>query len=348
MTRRISTPGQFGHDADGRDERPHAARAAINLRLRQIERVLSLDVASGHVVADGVADDGPGRRNDESQFGLGDRPLAVGADPNRLAGIDEPLGRGLQEELGPLGGVDLVVELGGAARFLLAGDLAPLVGDAGGPDLLPVDGGDEDLAAEGLGGETRVDQLASGLDGMPAVQKPGERTNHGIASEVDRNHAPILNGHGNDTPIAANLAELHEETPNLVPRLRLGTQVPRLRLDDDSREAEPRDPGSQAEPGNQGVVSANRLTEQTASHINSPGRERRVRRLDEIGQFRTEWNRRARRGRMRDKPPDHRRDRARPGPDPLRRTRPARGSSSLLHRAGKSALLATRMFPASS
>src|SRR6185436_14984481 len=61
------------------------ARAVVDLRLRQVERVVALDVARRHVVADGVTDDLTGAVDDQRQLRLGDVPLAVVADADRHA-----------------------------------------------------------------------------------------------------------------------------------------------------------------------------------------------------------------------------------------------------------------------
>ena len=78
--------GKLGHRGHRRHHRPDRARTLVDLRLRQVERVLALDVARTHVVADGVADDLPRRRDDQRQFRLGHAPLGVGADAHRFAG----------------------------------------------------------------------------------------------------------------------------------------------------------------------------------------------------------------------------------------------------------------------
>ena len=78
--------------------------------MREIERVRPFDVASADIVAQGEADDLELRRQDESQFRLRDRPLGVMSDSDRFARSGDSAGVGLEEEFGPVGAVDLVVE----------------------------------------------------------------------------------------------------------------------------------------------------------------------------------------------------------------------------------------------
>src|SRR5437870_2726320 len=72
-------------------------------------------------------------------------------------------------------GVDLVVMRGPGFGLLHAGHLAPLVGDAGGPDFLLVDGGEkfDVLERHGLrrGGRERM----RGADGVARIQDVGQR-----------------------------------------------------------------------------------------------------------------------------------------------------------------------------
>ena len=111
------------------------ARAVVDLRLRQVERVVALDVARRDVVADGVADDLAGAVDHQRQLRLGHVPGAVVAHADRhvVAG-DAPAVR-LEEQLGPLRLVDARVDVLDR-RLLLARVAAAQVGHARGPHLL--------------------------------------------------------------------------------------------------------------------------------------------------------------------------------------------------------------------
>ena len=87
--------------------------------------------------------------------------------------------RRLEEQLGPVGGVDLVVMRRARLRLFHAGDLAALVGDAGGPDFLPVDRGQE---SNRVGG----DRSGVGID-----QKPGETRRIGGVQDVGQRAAVL-------------------------------------------------------------------------------------------------------------------------------------------------------------
>src|SRR5690606_3130455 len=130
---------QVGHglrlaQADGRADR---AGTVVDLGLRQVQRVLALDAARGHVVADGVAADGPGAVQHQYQLRLGHVPATVAAHAHRLAVAAAAPAGGLEEQLRPLGTVYLLVHVG-ALRFGLAGHAAAQVGHAAGPGFLVV------------------------------------------------------------------------------------------------------------------------------------------------------------------------------------------------------------------
>ena len=76
-------------DVAEQDARAERARAVVDLGLRQVERVLALDVARGHVVADAEADDLAGGVHHQRQLGLGHVPGAVGAHADRLLVADD-------------------------------------------------------------------------------------------------------------------------------------------------------------------------------------------------------------------------------------------------------------------
>src|SRR5690606_17177108 len=111
--------------------------AVVDLGLRQVQRVLALDAARGHVVASGVADDAAVGGDHQHQFGFGHVPLAVGAHPDRRAVTRHAPAVGLEEQLRALGAVHLLVHVG-ALRFGLARHAAAEVGDAAGPDFLVI------------------------------------------------------------------------------------------------------------------------------------------------------------------------------------------------------------------
>src|ERR1035441_6494982 len=104
---------------------------------RQVERVLPFDIAGAHVVADGIAEDAAGGRDQQGQLGLRHIPGGIGADADGFAGTGDSMRRGLEEELGALGLVDAIVEAFSSGGFRLghAGGAAAVIGDAGGPDL---------------------------------------------------------------------------------------------------------------------------------------------------------------------------------------------------------------------
>ena len=107
-------PGQRAVDDQTRAE---GRAAGVDLRLRQIERVLAFDVARAHVVADRVAEDRAARVDRQRQLRLGHVPLRIGADPHRSARADDAVRRRLEEQLRPVRVVDAVVEAA-AARVL--------------------------------------------------------------------------------------------------------------------------------------------------------------------------------------------------------------------------------------
>jgi hypothetical protein len=63
------------------DPRTEGARARIDLRLGQIEKVFALNVARAHVIADGETDRVLHVSLEQSQFWFGHAPLRVLANP---------------------------------------------------------------------------------------------------------------------------------------------------------------------------------------------------------------------------------------------------------------------------
>src|SRR5437588_722712 len=69
----------------------------------------------------------------------GTSPARVGTNLHEVAGTDDAPGGRLEEQLRPRRLVDEIVEARSTSRFFLAGLLAALVGDAGGPHFLGVE-----------------------------------------------------------------------------------------------------------------------------------------------------------------------------------------------------------------
>ena len=113
------------------DRRPAREAAVVDLRLRQVERVVALDVPRRHVVGQRVAEDGAAARHDDAHLGLGGGEGGVLAAADRLARPGRARRGGLEEQLGPRRLVDLVVD----AEAFLAEVGAAAVGDAGAPHL---------------------------------------------------------------------------------------------------------------------------------------------------------------------------------------------------------------------
>src|SRR5262249_32935410 len=90
---------QRRHGVGEGNDGAEGAGVVVDLGLRQVERVLALDVARTHVVADRVADQlEPGGQH-QGQFRLRHVPLAVAADEYAVAGADDAPGGGLEEQL---------------------------------------------------------------------------------------------------------------------------------------------------------------------------------------------------------------------------------------------------------
>ncbi len=121
--------------------RPQPAAAVVHLGLGQVQRILSLDVARAHVVADRVPDNLAARADDQRELRLGHVPLRVLPNPHGLSMTAHAMRCGLEEELWTGRVVDAVVEVATARQLCLLhpGRAAPVVGDPGGPDLLRSD-----------------------------------------------------------------------------------------------------------------------------------------------------------------------------------------------------------------
>ena len=152
--------GSHGLTAD-EDARPKGAAAVVDLSLRKIERIGAFDIAGAHIVADGVADDLRARIDDESEFGFGHGPRCVAANLYATVGSCDLVGDGFEEELGALGGVNPIIEVAAAGVFGFgdARAAAAVIGDAGGPDLLVADRGEERYVEEVIGWWRGVDDF---------------------------------------------------------------------------------------------------------------------------------------------------------------------------------------------
>ena len=186
--------------------RAQGAAIVVELGLRQIERILALDVAGAHVVADGEPDQLSLRRNDQRQFRLGNRPFRVAADADRLAGTGDAPRHGLEEQLRPRRRIHPVVVRGARFRFLHAGHLAPLVRHPRRPDFLMVERrqhphlrrGDQ----RGVGIEQRTDEVhrilrVQQVGQAAAAVRPGDDIDAVLDEDGDPLFAPRQFDFGN-------------------------------------------------------------------------------------------------------------------------------------------------------
>src|SRR5690606_22729520 len=129
---------RFGSRGVGDDETgSEGAGTGVVFRLGQVERILALDRAGTHVVADGVAENFALAVYREGELGFGHVPGRVAADPDVIEMPPRPRGGGLENQLGAGGFVDLVVEdvTARSFGFLHPRGAAAEVGHSGGPDL---------------------------------------------------------------------------------------------------------------------------------------------------------------------------------------------------------------------
>ena len=89
-------------------------------------------------------------REDQGQLRLGHAPASCRRTRIGRPGPTTRLGRRLEEEFGPVGAVDQVVERPPLLRLLLAGHLAPLVGHPGPPDFLGIERGQTSTGSSGI------------------------------------------------------------------------------------------------------------------------------------------------------------------------------------------------------
>jgi hypothetical protein len=122
---RTRSPGSKVRRRIGHDGRAERAAVVVDLRLGQVERVLALDGAVSS--------------EDEPELRLGHVPARVGTHGDGLSGSPHAPAGSLEEELGSLGAVEVVVErwLG---RRLDPGVASSLVRDSRAPHLLALDG----------------------------------------------------------------------------------------------------------------------------------------------------------------------------------------------------------------
>ena len=122
---------EFG---SGYDHRPDRARPSKALGLRKIERVLAFDVTAAQIITECVAEDDPGRPENERTFRLGNLPRRVAPQAHAPVGADDPRPGGFEEQFRARGRVDPLVDIG-LMRLQLPGGEAALVRHPGRPDL---------------------------------------------------------------------------------------------------------------------------------------------------------------------------------------------------------------------
>src|ERR1700678_4116532 len=95
LNRDFGLPRQraFAHQ----DTRAKSAAAVVDLGLRQVERVLTFDIARAHIVANVIAGDAAAWADHQSQFRLGYGPGGISPDPDLAAGADGAAGCGFEE-----------------------------------------------------------------------------------------------------------------------------------------------------------------------------------------------------------------------------------------------------------
>src|SRR5581483_7729702 len=139
-------------------------------------RVLAFDVARAHVVGDGVAEDFSAWADEQGKLGFRHRPFGIASNRNLTARADHPVRSGFEEELRTFRPIDAVVEIAatGGLRFFHARVAAAMVSDAGGPDLLADDRGQEVRRLIGTGEfvHSRAEEVGEIIAGDQVV--PGE------------------------------------------------------------------------------------------------------------------------------------------------------------------------------
>src|SRR5918995_241235 len=134
----LQVDGEISHGirATENDARTQRARPVVDLGLRKIQGVLSLDVARGDVVTGGVTDHLHPAVDDHDELGLGYVPVAVFAHAHPALVSHDPPAGSLEEQLRPLGDVDPLVSVC-VGRFGLPRIPALQVCHPARPDLVP-------------------------------------------------------------------------------------------------------------------------------------------------------------------------------------------------------------------
>src|SRR5438552_9945520 len=194
---------------------PDRAASVVDLRLRQEERVLSLDAPRAHVVAARERDDLTVRVREDGELGLGYVPCRVLAHADLAAVRNDAPSRRFEEELRPVALVDLLVDrlLG---RLLNARLAASQVGDARGPDLLRLGGRrDLDLSEIQLRAGDRAETSPDPVERQPKKRVERERV------EIPK---PRVAPEGNKGPAFA--ADAHERRGRDVERFHFPPRTP--------------------------------------------------------------------------------------------------------------------------
>ena len=115
--------------------------------LREVERILALNIAAGKIIADGITDNLATRVDDESQFRFRHHPLRITAQMHGLARISHALRCGFEKNLRTLCGIDAIVKTAASAifTFLHPRCATAIVGDPSSPYLLRANGRDDRL-----------------------------------------------------------------------------------------------------------------------------------------------------------------------------------------------------------
>ena len=85
-----------------RDPGSQPATGVVHLGLRQVERILALDVATAHVIADSESHQPQSRREHQGELRLGNVPSSVRANLHRFAGPTTRCGVALKNSSGRL------------------------------------------------------------------------------------------------------------------------------------------------------------------------------------------------------------------------------------------------------
>src|SRR5713226_1418823 len=170
MIQRRHVVGESNDGAQG-------ATIVVHLGLRQVKRVFALNIASAHVIADGVADDLQLRGDDQCQFRFRHTPLAVTADMDSAARTDDAMRIGFEEQLRPRRGIDQIVKPSRAFRLALASLLTTLVSHSGCPHFLLVDRGQEGDVLKGKFLCILIEEIGSHCGWVIGMENLAERFN---------------------------------------------------------------------------------------------------------------------------------------------------------------------------